>query len=63
MSRNSAGIPDPLIPEWVYPVGILIVIFAGVGFFIWARYAGPCSWWSGSSITEMPLRCLKEMQP
>ncbi len=57
MATNGSGLP--IIPAWVYPLLVVVLgILIGVGS-CYASFNAPCSWFEGSPVTAVPVRCLK----
>ncbi len=59
----SYRVPDPI--DWKL-WAMLAFVFIGmpliIAAIVYMHYAAPCSWWSGSPITEVPARCIEELR-
>ena len=47
-----------------YAAAIVLMAIVGVGLFatgVYAQWFGPCSWFKGVPITQVPSRCIKEI--
>jgi hypothetical protein len=41
--------------------GLVFAFVALAAFALWEQFYGPCSWFRGSSITNVPARCIPEL--